>query len=56
MEEAINSLSLWNATKRSIKKNTENVSVGLGSWEVNVKFFKDRFCRMMDTEILYRGG
>lgn len=40
----------WGCHKEINKEKTENVPVGFRSWEVHVKFDKDRFCRMVEAE------
>lgn len=45
---------MLNATRRSSKEKAENVSVEFRSWEVNVKFYKDRFGDMGEAEVICR--
>lgn len=46
VEGAINSVGRH---KEINKEKTENVSVGFRSWDVNGKFYKVRFCRMVEA-------
>lgn len=40
--------------QRDQVRKTEDVSVGFGSWEVKVKFYKDCFCGMVQAEVTCR--